>query len=71
MGEAVCLTVSGTSEAPGGTHIKILSREDDDFVKLGDISQEIVYPGSFCCSPTMLALQKNLVRGTKNQELYM
>jgi hypothetical protein len=43
-------------KAQGETHVVILGGENDHFVKLGNIGQEIIYSRSFCCSPTVLAL---------------
>ena len=39
-----------------GPYIVVLCREDDNFIELREIRNEIVNPGSFRCAPTTLAL---------------
>ena len=40
-----------------GTHVVMLCSENNDFVKLRDICQEIIHARSFCCPPTVLTLK--------------
>ena len=44
-----------------GTYIEVLGREDDNFIELGYVSQEIVDSGAFCGSPSVFALRNKLV----------
>lgn len=37
-------------------YIVRLGGKDDDFIELGDVTEEIIYPGSFGGSPAVLAL---------------
>jgi len=39
------------------THVEILTCEDDYFVELGDVRDEIIYPWSFSRPPTMFTLK--------------
>jgi hypothetical protein len=47
----------------------VLRCEDDNFVKLREIRDEIVDPGTFCCAPTMLTLREIVSRTTGREEL--
>jgi len=42
-----------------GTHIVRLRCKNDDFVELGNVTEEIIHPGSLCCPPALVPLVEN------------
>ena len=52
------------------TYVVVLSRENDDLIKLGYICKEVVNAGSLRCSPAMLTLMKARLSPTRGVDLF-